>query len=385
MRTEVMSIQRRVWFWLVTLGLLCFLLWLFSEILLPFIVGMAIAYFLDPVADRLQRLGLNRLFATLLILSLFLVAMALMIFFLAPMLLRQLAAFIERLPLLFAALEGSLNETARDWLGELFPSETPALEGNVAAIVGQAAGWLATLLASLWSGGQVILNLIALFVITPVVAFYLLYDWDRMIGTVDRWIPRDHLGTVRSIARDIDTALAGFVRGQVTVSAILGTFYAVALSALGLNFALVIGIGAGVLNVIPYVGSIIGFIVALGVAAFQYWPEWPWIVAVGGVFVFGQMVEGNFLSPKLVGSSVGLHPVWLMFGLVAFSYLFGFAGTLLAVPAAAAVGVVTRFALRTYMESPLYQGQRARFVEEVPPTAPVPPPPPPLPEPPDAR
>jgi predicted PurR-regulated permease PerM len=184
----------------------------------------------------------------------------------------------------------------------------------------------------------------------------MLVDWDRMVSTVDSWLPMRHRDTIRTIAHDIDQAIAGFVRGQALVCVILGTFYAVGLSVIGLNFGAIIGMTAGLLSFIPYVGSLTGLILSMGVAIVQFWPDWTMIAATLGIFIFGQFVEGNILSPKLVGESVGLHPVWLMFALVAFGALFGFVGLLLAVPLAAAMGVIARFALRQYLSSPLYRG-----------------------------
>jgi predicted PurR-regulated permease PerM len=179
-----------------------------------------------------------------------------------------------------------------------------------------------------------------------------------MVATVDSWLPLSQRDTIRLIARDIDSAIAGFIRGQAMVCLILGGFYAIGLSLIGLNFGVLIGLTAGMLSFIPYVGSITGLILSVGVAIVQFWPDWTWIVATLGVFAFGQFVEGNILSPKLVGASVGLHPVWLMFALLAFSSLFGFVGLLLAVPLAAAVGVIARYGLARYMDSPLYRGTR---------------------------
>ena len=210
----------------------------------------------------------------------------------------------------------------------------------------------------LLQSGIALLNLVSLLFVTPVVTFYMLRDWDRMVATVDSWLPLSQRDTIRVIARDIDSAIAGFIRGQAMVCLILGGFYAVGLSLIGLNFGVLIGLTAGMLSFIPFVGSITGLILSVGVAIVQFWPDWTWIAATLGVFAFGQFVEGNILSPKLVGASVGLHPVWLMFALLAFSSLFGFVGLLLAVPLAAAVGVIARYALGRYMDSPLYRGSR---------------------------
>jgi predicted PurR-regulated permease PerM len=191
------------------------------------------------------------------------------------------------------------------------------------------------------------------------VAFYLLADWDRIVAKIDSLLPRDHLEDVRAIARDIDTAMAGFIRGQGTVCLLLGLFYAVALSLAGLKFGLAIGFGAGMLSFIPYVGALIGGALAIGVGLVQFWPDYGSVLLIVGIFAAGQFIEGNFLSPKLVGGSIGLHPVWLMFALFAFGYVFGFVGLLLAVPMAAAAGVLVRFMIAQYLRSRLYTGAPA--------------------------
>ena len=223
----------------------------------------------------------------------------------------------------------------------------------------QGVGWLTTFLRSLWSGGRALVSLFSLVVVTPVVAFYLIYDWHRMIRNVDSWIPIQYRDTVRELAREVDAAIAGFVRGQTAVCLILGSFYAVALTLTGLNFGLLIGLISGLITFIPYVGSMTGLVLALGVAVAQFWPAYGLILIVLGIFLVGQFVEGNVLAPKLVGESVGIHPVWLIFALLAFGYLFGFVGLLVAVPLAATIGVLTRFALRHYLQSSLYTGEEA--------------------------
>ncbi|ESR23511.1 AI-2E family transporter [Lutibaculum baratangense] len=363
-----MRLERKVAFWLGALAVFVLLLYILKPILLPFIAGMALAYVLDPIADRIERLGANRLVATLTILLLFTLIVALVLVALVPTLAHQVAVFIERLPSLLERLEALWDEfvthwlevdwIGREWLGELLPpeAETATFSDTISNFAGQAASWAGSLVGTVVTGGFALVNAIALLVVTPVVAFYLLYDWDRMVASIDNWVPRDHVGTVRRLAREIDAALAGFVRGQGLVCLILGAIYATGLSIIGLNFALLIGVGAGLISFVPYVGTITGFVVGVAVALVQFWPSWGPIIAVIGVFVIGQFIEGNFLQPKLVGGSVGVHPVWLMFALFAFAYLFGFVGMLLAVPLSAALGVLTRFALSRYLDSSLYRG-----------------------------
>jgi predicted PurR-regulated permease PerM len=363
-----MSLRWQVLFWVAASAIFVIVLWLLREILLPFVAGMALAYLLDPSVKRLQRIGLNRLLATLLVVGLFVIAFLLLIMLIIPVLGAQLAAFIEGLPATIARLQALVTDPSRPWLQRVVGQGFR--DADVGELVRQSAGYLATFLRSLWSGGQALISIFSLVVVTPVVAFYVLHDWDDMVATIDHWVPLPHRETVRRLAREIDQAIAGFVRGQSGVCLILGSFYAVGLSLAGLNFGLLIGLISGIISFIPYVGSLTGLVLALGVAIAQFWPEWTPILIVAGIFFVGQFLEGYVLAPKLVGESIGLHPVWLMFALFAFGYLFGFVGMLLAVPMAAASGVLVRFALHQYLASPLYTGV------EPPPPGPVPSPPP---------
>jgi len=349
------AFQRQLIFWLAAFVVFVLVLWLLSEILLPFVAGAAIAYLLTPVTDRIERLGVNRLAASFLIITLVVMALVLVILLVAPILGGQLSSFIEKMPGYVTKLQSLVSDPSRSWVQNLLGAGFNT-DKTIADLVTQGAGWLTAFLKSLWSGGRALVSLFALIVVTPVVAFYLIYDWHRMIHTVDGWIPLQQRETVRQLAREIDAAIAGFVRGQTAVCLILGSFYAVALTLSGLNFALLIGLGSGLITFIPYIGSMTGLIVSLGVAVAQFWPEYSSILMVLGIFLVGQFLEGNLLAPKLVGESVGLHPVWLIFALLAFGYLFGFVGLLVAVPLAATIGVLARFALRRYLESSLYTG-----------------------------
>mgnify|MGYP002735324443 FL=1 len=204
-----------------------------------------------------------------------------------------------------------------------------------------------------------VISIVLFIVVVPVVAFYLLLDWDDMVAKIDSMLPLDHAPTIRRLAREVNAVLAGFVRGQVSVCLALGTFYAVALMAAGLQFGLIVGAIAGAITFIPYVGSLVGGALAIGLALFQFWGDWVQIGIIAAIFAVGQFVEGNILTPRLVGKSVGLHPVWLLFALSAFGTVFGFVGMLIAVPVAASIGVLTRFAIEQYRASLLYQGKSA--------------------------
>ena len=351
------AIQRQLVFWLAAFVVFVLVLWLLSEILLPFVAGAAIAYLLTPVTDRIERLGVNRLAASFLIITLVVMGFVLLILLVAPILGGQLSSFIEKMPDYVSKLQSLLSDPSRPWVQKLLGAGFSP-DKSIGDLVTQGAGWLTAFLKSLWSGGRALVSLFSLIVVTPVVAFYLIYDWHRMIRTVDGWVPLHQRETVRQLAREVDAAIAGFVRGQSAVCLILGSFYAVALTLSGLNFGLLIGLISGLITFIPYVGSMTGLILALGVAVAQFWPEYGSILTVLGIFLVGQFLEGNLLAPKLVGESVGLHPVWLMFALLAFGYLFGFVGLLVAVPLAATIGVLVRFTLHRYLESSLYTGGR---------------------------
>ena len=351
-----MTLQRQLSFWIAALAALILVLWLLHGILLPFVAGLALAYFLDPVADALECLGLPRLAATATILLLAILAIVLVLILILPVLGDQIVKFAADLPGLLQTLAARFNEAAPQWLKDMIAKSGTDIQGQVTALAGRAAGWIVTLLTSVWSGGMALVNLLSLLIVTPIVAFYLLADWDHLVARVDHWLPRDHAEAVRAVARDIDAAMAGFIRGQSTVCLLLGAFYAIALTLAGLKFGLAIGLAAGLLTFIPYVGAIVGGVLAMGVALVQFWPDFGSILVIVAIFAAGQFIEGNLLSPKLVGKSVGLHPVWLMFALFAFGYVFDFVGLLLAVPLAAAAGVLTRFALSQYLASRLYLG-----------------------------
>ncbi len=350
------AFRRQIRFWIITAVILAIFVYLFSDILLPFVAGMVLAYFLDPVADRLQRLGLSRVMATIIILIAFLIVLVLALVILIPVLASQLSDFIVKLPEYLSRFQALITSYDPNWLDQRFGLDAGSLQEGLNSLLTSGMGLVTTVFQSIWNSGVAIFSIAGLFIVTPVVAFYMLLDWDRMVATVDSWVPRDHVETVRQIATDINTATAGFVRGQGTLCLILGAMYAFGLTLTGLSFGILIGLFAGLISFIPYVGSLVGLVLSVGLAFVQFWPDWTMVLAVAGVFFAGQFIEGNILQPRLVGKSVGLHPVWLMFALFAFGALFGFVGLLIAVPAAAAVAVLVRFAISRYLESLLYKG-----------------------------
>ena len=303
------------------------------------------------MADWLENHGFSRGWATGIITFFAMLVFIIATLLIVPTLLRQASDLIAVAPEMVSNLQAFLVERFPD-LGDANSTIRRSLSSFGENVQSRGAELLNAVLSS-FSG---LVNAIVLFVIVPVVAFYLLYDWDNMIARIDALLPRDHAPVIRDLARQIDRTMAGFVRGQGTVCMILGIYYAVALMAVGLNFGLIVGFIAGALTFIPYVGALVGGVLALGLALFQFWGDWLWILLVWAIFQSGQFVEGNILTPRLVGSSVGLHPVWLIFALSAFGALFGFVGLLVAVPVAAMIGVLVRFAIEQYKTSRLYKG-----------------------------
>lgn len=350
------SLRRQIVFSFVFLLFFVAFLWLFSAILLPFVAGMALAYFLDPVADRLERLGLSRMAATSVILLTFVVLLVLALIIVIPLLAAQATDFAEKVPGYISSLQQLVADPNSTMLPAWMKGQLGALKENLAKYVGEGASFLAGVFVQIWASGKALIDILSLLVITPVVAFYILLDWDRMVAKVDSWVPRDWVSVVRRLAGEMDNAIAGFVRGQGTICLILAILYGGSLSLAGLNFGLLIGIVSGLVSFIPYLGSLLGLVLSVGVALVQFWPDYPWILLIAGIFFVGQIIDGYVLQPKLIGERVGLHPVWLMFALLAFGALFGFVGLLVAVPASASIAVLVRYGISRYLDSDLYHG-----------------------------
>jgi len=328
-------------------------LYLLSAILLPFVAGFAIAFVLDPVVDRLETWRVRRSLATLIVLLFFLLTVVLVFLLLVPLLQGQVSDLVQRTPGLVHGAQHQADRLMQVLQEQLSAEDYQKLRDAVATKLGDAFGWIAKLLQSVLTSSLAIVNILSLVFITPIVSFFLLRDWDRMVAQVDEWVPRRHVATVREQAALVNETLAGFMRGQGAVCLTMGVYYAVALSLAGLDFGLVIGFLTGILTFIPFLGATTGAVlsIALAMAQFEHWTR---VLVVVGIFVVGQTLEGNVLTPKLVGERVHLHPVWIMFALLAFGALFGFVGILLAVPVAAILGVLVRFALGQYLASPLY-------------------------------
>jgi predicted PurR-regulated permease PerM len=348
------SPRLEVVFWLGVLAVFFLLLYLLSPILLPFVAGGIIAYFLDPAVRWLAVWRVPRSLGSLIVLAVFGLVLTVLIALIVPLLRLQITELIARLPTLFEQTQALLNQTMATAAERLPAEDFQKLHDALTGSMGKVLAWAINQAQGILTSGLALANLLSLVVITPVVAFFLLRDWDRIVVTVDGWLPRDHLGTLRQQAAQVDAMLGGYIRGQLLVCLALGAFYAVTLSLAGLEFGMIVGILTGILAFIPYVGFAIGFVLAVGLGLLQF--GWGLgMVLVLLVFAIGQLLESSVLSPKLVGERVRLHPVWVIFALLAFGSLFGFLGVLIALPAAAVTGVVVRFALSRYLTSPLYR------------------------------
>ena len=338
---------------LFPLGLLLTGLVLLKQILLPFLVGMAAAYVLDPAVDRLERLRLSRSMATALITGLFFLVLTVVVFLLLPPLAsqatdlaRDLPGFVEKLrDRLIPMLTGLIERLP---VGGDFSPES-LIQGQAGRAIDVVLGSVTGLLQS----GVAFLNLVALIFVTPIVTFYMLRDWDRMITQFRNLVPPRNRASADRLGREIDEVLAGFLRGQGLVCTFLAAFYAIGLWSVDLRYGLIIGLLTGFFSFIPFIGMALGLAVGLSVAAFQF-QDVSMIALVAGIFALGQFIEGNLISPRLVGSRIHLHEVWMIFAVLAGTTLFGILGTLLAVPFAAVLGVLIRFGLERYKQSELF-------------------------------
>jgi predicted PurR-regulated permease PerM len=341
-------------FWLSGLALLLLMLWLLSPILLPFVVSMAIAYFLNPIVDRLEHWRIPRGLATALVLLLFLLAIVLIIKLLLPLLEVQIDRLKSNAPALVNQGNAELQQLIEVVQKRLSPEDIAHLRDMAGSWAASVVATAARVAEGLLTSGLAIANILELLLITPIVAFFLLRDWEKIVARIETWLPRQHAATIREQARLVDETLAGFIHGQLLVSLSLTLYYAILLSIARLDFALIVALLAGILSVIPFVGVTICFILTMGLALLQFGSDFTHVGIIFLIFVIGQTVESNVLSPKLVGDRINLHPVWVIFALLAFGTLFGFLGVLLALPAAAVIGVLVRFALGRYLASPLY-------------------------------
>jgi predicted PurR-regulated permease PerM len=346
----------KIWLFWIAIGILFFVfIYLIRSVLLPFVLGALIAYFLDPAADKLEKWKFSRTLATTSITLLFFTLIGLVSLLVIPTLAHQISGLIADLPTYLSELEKKYETQLFSWLGSLPESYMESIKSSASNFSSIMVKLASDMAGGLFQSGMAIINLLSLILITPVVAFYLLRDWDIIKIKFFALLPRKHEKTIREQLLLIDATLAGFIRGQINVCLFLGFFYAIGLSLTGLKFGVLIGIITGLLVILPYVGLMFGMLIGLTVAFFQF-GTWDGILPVLAVFIIGQILEGNFITPKLVGEKVGLHPAWLIFGLLAGAALFGFVGVLIAVPVTAVIGVLIRFTISRYLHSSYYYG-----------------------------
>jgi predicted PurR-regulated permease PerM len=357
-----MSGSRQAIIWISVLTFFVLSLYLLSEILLPFIVGALSAYLLDPLADKLEEKGLSRTVSASIIAALFFLTIILVLLLLFPLLQNQIVRFADNFPGYVQRLHEAAAPIFDQLKAVLSEEDIKSLQSGAAKYTGDLVLWIGKIVRGVLTGGVALLNLLSLLFVTPLVTWYMLRDWDVMVARIDSWMPRDHLEVIREQARLIDGTIAGFIRGQLTVCFIQGCFFGIGLTLVGLDFGFLVGLVAGMLSFVPYVGIAVGLVIGFAIAIAQFSSVGP-ILAVAGVFAVGQVIEGNFLTPKMVGDRVKLHAVWIVFSLFAFGNLFGFVGVLVAVPTAAVIGVLVRFFIGEYMESELYSGRSRKQVD----------------------
>jgi predicted PurR-regulated permease PerM len=348
--------QRQIWFWLAAFAGTLIAIGVFRDILLPFVAGMVLAYFLNPVADRLERLGLSRTAAAMAIVGIVGLVLVTSLVLLGPIVAEQIRQLIATAPDTLVRLKALLESAARERLGIHYPALQAMIDKAVTDLPTAWSGSIGTVATSMLNRGLALVNVLSLTLITPLVMFYMLVDWHPMLARVQHWLPRDHEATITRLACDINDAVAAFIRGQGTICLVLGCFYAIGLTLVGVNYGAVVGLATGVLSFIPIVGWVLGLLTAMGLALAQFGAAPIALAKVAAVLAAGLALDTAVLSPQFVGQKVGLHPVWLIFALMAFSYLFGFVGTLVAVPLAAALGVLVRHGLALYLESSVYKG-----------------------------
>jgi predicted PurR-regulated permease PerM len=354
---RLITLRNQVLIWIAIAVISLVVIWTFRGILLPFVVGMVLAYILNPLVNLVERTRLNRGWSAAIVLLIVLSIIVGLMIVVVPLVYQQVFGLAFRLP----GYVGQLRDLANQWIPALNkwlgPERALQLETSLTDLLNNLPALTATVTAYVAQSGLTVLSGIAIVVISAVVAFYLLLDWHAMVQGVESLLPLDHEVEVRGILRDIDRSMAGVIRGQGSVVLVLALYYATALSLTGISFGFAIGLITGLISFIPFVGFFTGFILSMVIATVQFWPNWPLIVVVLLVFLVGQFLEGNVLYPKLVGSSIGINPVWLMFSLFAFASLFGFVGLLLAVPLSAIAAVLTRYSVQKYKQSQLYLGQ----------------------------
>jgi len=348
--------------WQIWLGVLALMIFIYATraILLPFIVGLGVAYLLDPLADRLEARKVPRWLAAASLLVLFFILASAVLVAIFPLLKTQMTAFIQNLPDYIAAARPLFDDLWTQALAALNLESSISSESVIEEASRAALAKVGTVLAGFLSGGMALFNFLTLLLISPVVAFFMLRDWDILLAKVNALLPKKEAPAIRKIGNDIDAALGGFVRGQSLSALVMATFYAIGWSLAGLEYALVLGLIGGVMAYIPFVGALFTLVLALLVGVGQFGMDPGALGLIALVYVAVQLLEGMVLTPRLIGSHVRLHPVWVLFAIFAGGEILGFVGVLIAIPVAAVVGVLVRFFVERYLKSHWHKGGRRK-------------------------
>ena len=341
--------------WFVLFCLFCSMVYVLRSVLLPFVLGIILGYLFDPLADKFEKFGVSRTMATVLVFLLVILIAVPLVVLLFSMINNQLSIFSQSAPQYISSITQKIESIFKN-LQQHFPTlETENIGALVSQNISQTFKLSGKIITGLLKNGVAVVNIFSLILITPVVAFYMLRDWDVFVQKIKNLLPKKSKKDIQELFSSIDQSISGFLRGQLSVCVILGTFYGLSLNVIGLELGLLVGFISGVISFIPYIGSITGFVLSIILATSQY-SGYTKLIEVIVIFLIGQFVEGNFLTPKLVGDKIGLHPVWVMFSLLAGGVLLGFLGLMIAVPVAAIIGILLRFGIKKYKKSQLYLG-----------------------------
>lgn len=347
--------NRQLWMWSGATVVLLGILYLIQGILMPFLTGILVAYAMNPAVKRFEKWGISRTFGTSIMIFSFFLLIGLFLFIVIPFIQTELLRLASRVPQYGNRILVTLQPFIDNASLYIKPEDTERLRELASSYLVDVITWGIKLLVKILTSGLALANLLSLIVITPIVAFYFLRDWNKIIGALDSWLPRPYEPTLRQLFMEMNDRIGGFAKGQSLVCLLIGAYYVTTLTLAHLDFSVVVGMVIGVIAFIPYVGAIIGFMLSMGIA-FSQFSDWTSIGIIAGIFAVGQTLEGYFLIPYFVGDRIGLHPVWVLFSLLVGGVLYGFIGILFALPVAAAMGVLVRHLLAVYLKSPYYLG-----------------------------
>ncbi|MBY0272446.1 MAG: AI-2E family transporter [Alphaproteobacteria bacterium] len=347
--------NRQIWMWVGATFVFLSVLYLIQGILMPFLTGLLVAYAMNPAVKRFERWGISRTFATSIMVFSFFFLIGLFLFIAIPFIQTELLRLASRIPQYGDRILVTLQPYIDNASLYIKPEDANRLREFASSYFGDVITWGIKLLVKLLTSGLALANLLSLIVITPIVAFYFLRDWTKIIQAIDSWLPRPYEPTLRRLFTEMNNRIGGFAKGQSLVCLLVGTYYMIALTLAHLDFSVVVGMVIGVIAFIPYVGALVGFMLSMGIA-FSQFSDWTSIGIIAGIFALGQVLEGHLFIPYFVGDRIGLHPVWVLFSLLVGGVLFGFIGILFALPVAAAMGVLVRHLLEVYLKSPYYLG-----------------------------